>query len=844
MLAYYELHFQWLHFYTALENQQHYEAYQHALKEGVEISLKYVKFLFFGPPRTGKTSMRRRLVGEIQNLAKEPVQTSTGTSKHYDVIVMLPDKISTSTTVITKSSWSTVKALFSKKKSIHETDLDEELRLLYRFIYEVAPPIVERSPVPDLFIEEKPQNEATKAPSPAVQVKMKTDAQSPILIKPPKPVEISCDADNLNPDVSVLHKVSSDRGPGYGLDAKEMEEIEMAFEAFVKVLQTPRQEELKVLLDRTILLSMVDTGGQPAFLEMLPALTVGPALYLIFFRLNQELKKRYQVQYVSEAHEEIHLGESSYTVEEVIFQALSSIAFFSCAAPKEDDMSNPSHAAVLIGTHKDQLGSDPETVATEIKAKDDALRKTLTDILMSDKFFLHYASNDHLVFAVDNKTGDEEELVKVRKRLETIIKQEFDDFPIPASWLMFSIFLRKMGKRIMSLSQCYEIGNRLKVENTDEALWFLHHRVGVLMHFPKIEEIKDIVICDPQIVFDSVTNLILNSFTLENVSKQASDRFKETGQFSFKDIQKIAKHLKSDSLSLPKLVKLLEYHNIIAPIRPGGPLPSSSLPLSPERSLQSDAYQEENVMYFMPAVLRHAEEEELHMKQKSVNPIPLMICFKCGFVPIGVFCATITSLVAQKDSLGWILQEPCKCHSQDKYNHKTCTKTLCKNKATFRIDSTYDITLISKIKRYEIYIACILKTVKGWATLVEICHHVLETVCDTLDQVISKMKYKQYLSSFCSDRNVYELGFKCPEHPDSDHLVINRPKKQGIAQSPSAGGLEASALSPKHIWLNYCQGKSIMVCLEDERAIEFVETTLPPTFAQQSLVWFGKVSEL
>ena len=624
---------------------------------------------------------------------KEPVQASTGTSKHYDVIVnLVEDKISTSTTVITKSSWSTVKALFGKEKSIHETDLDEELQLLYRFICEVAPPIVERSPVPDPFIEEKTQNEATKAPNPAAQVKMKTDAQSPILIKPPKPVEISCDADNLNPDVSILHKVSSDRGPRYGLDTKEMEEIEKAFEAFDKVLQTPRKEQLKVLLDGTILVSMVDTGGRPAFLEMLPALTISPALYLIFFRLNQELKKRYQVQYVSEAREEIHLGESSYTVEEVIFQALSSIAFFSCAAP------NPSHAAMLIGTHKDQLGSDPETVATEIKAKDDALRKTLTDILMSDNFFLHYASNDHLVFAVDNMTGDEAELKNIRKRLQDIIKHEFNDFPIPASWLMFSIFLRRMGKRIMSLSQCYEIGNRLKVENTDEALWFLHHRVGVLMHFPKIEEIKDIVICDPQIVFDSVTNLILNSFTLENVSKQASDKFKETGQFSFKDIQKIAKHLKSDSLSLPKLVKLLEYHNIIAPIRPGGPLPSSSLPLSPERSLQLDAYQEENVMYFMPAVLRHAEEEELHMKQKSVNPIPLMIHFKCGFVPIGVFCATITSLVAQKDSLGWILQEPCKCHSQDKCNHKTCTKTLCKNKATFRIDSTYDITLISNIK--------------------------------------------------------------------------------------------------------------------------------------------------
>ena len=109
-------------FYTALENQPHYEAYQHALKEGVEISLKYVKFLFFfGPPQTGKTSMRHRLVGEIQNLVKEPVQTSTGTSEHHDVIVKLveekiSDKITASTTVITKSKWSAVKALFGKEK--------------------------------------------------------------------------------------------------------------------------------------------------------------------------------------------------------------------------------------------------------------------------------------------------------------------------------------------------------------------------------------------------------------------------------------------------------------------------------------------------------------------------------------------------------------------------------------------------------------------------------------------------------------------------------------------------------------------------------------------------------
>ena len=788
-----------------MENQAHYKAYQQALKEGVAIPLKYLRVLFFGPPRTGKTSMRRRLVGEIQNLAKEAVQASTGTAEHYDVIVKLvedkiTDKISTSTTVITKSKWSTVKALFGKEKSSHETDLDEEMQLLYQFIYSVAPQTENRYPV-------------TKKQSPTV------------LAKSPSTVE-------SDPNTSISQEVSSDRGLGYGLTAKEMEEIENAFEAFDKVLHTAGEERLQILLDGTILINMVDTGGQPAFVEMLPALTISPALYLIFFRLNQELKKRYQVQYVSEDQENVQLGESSYTVEEVIFQALSSIACFSCTTPKKANMPNPSHAAMLIGTHKDLLGSDPETVATKIKAQDDALRKSLVEILEtnifnSDKTFLRYASNDQLIFAIDNTTGDEGELENVRKRLENIIKQEFDDWPIPASWLMFSIFLRKMGKRTMSLLQCYKIGNRLKVTSTDEALWFLHHCVGILMHFPEIEEIKDIVICDPQVVFDSVTELILNSFTFEKVSKPACDKFKRTGQFCFKDIQKIAKNLKSDSLSLPKLVKLLEYHNIIAPIRPGGPLPSNSFPLSLERSLQSDAYQEENVVYFMPAVLRHAEEEELHMEQNSVNPIPLMICFKCGFVPIGVFCATITSLVAQKDSLGWILQEPCKNHSQDNY-------ILCKNKVTFRINAAYDVTLISKAKRYEIHITCISTTVTDKATLVEVCSHVLETVCDTLEQVISKMKYKESLIPSSSDQNVYELGFKCPEHPNSDHLVINRPKK---------GGANVLSLSAKRVWLNHHEGKSIMVCLEEEREIVFGETSLPLSFAQQSLVWFGKVSQ-
>ena len=41
---------------------EHYTAYQQALQDGLVLTITYLKFLFLGPPRSGKSSMRRRLL--------------------------------------------------------------------------------------------------------------------------------------------------------------------------------------------------------------------------------------------------------------------------------------------------------------------------------------------------------------------------------------------------------------------------------------------------------------------------------------------------------------------------------------------------------------------------------------------------------------------------------------------------------------------------------------------------------------------------------------------------------------------------------------------------------------
>ena len=94
------------------------------------------------------------------------------------------------------------------------------------------------------------------------------------------------------------------------------------------------------------------------------------------------------------------------------------------------------------------------------------------------------------------------------------------------------------------------------------------------------------------------------------------------------------------------------------------------------------------------------------------------------------------------------------------------------------------------------------------------------------------MKHGQYLVSYLSDQSLYDLGFKCPYHPNDDHLAINRPKRE----------VETPSHSAKHVWLSYLEGKSVTMCLKEEREILFGETNLN-SFAEQSLVWFGKVSQ-
>lgn len=208
-------------------------------------------------------------------------------------------------------------------------------------------------------------------------------------------------------------------------------------------------------------------------------------------------------------------------------------------------------------------------------------------------------------------------------------------------------------------------------EETKAALWFLHHRVGVLMYLPEIPELRDLIIAVVQIVFQSVSNTIISTYRSGKAHRAATEYFEETGQFRMEDVKKALAGRERDGQYIPlvQLLILLKYLNIIAHL----------------------ILEDSTSVYFMPCLLPHATADQLDETCEEVyfnpqNPCSLMIRFECGFVPTGVFPATIATLAT----------ESC---------FKLITKGIKKNRVQFHIGSDYDkVTLISRPKYYEVTI--------------------------------------------------------------------------------------------------------------------------------------------
>ena len=332
---------------------------------------------------------------------------------------------------------------------------------------------------------------------------------------------------------------------------------------FKEALKSEKWGEVEAFLKDSLTIYFTDTGGQPEFQEVLPALISGPSLFFVVFKLIDDLNQRYRVQFVSSSQTS-RPYESSFTVKEVLLQSLASIASTcSYASYTSKKMVAIQPQIVLVATHEDQASE------AQIRAIQQELKETLEKTEYYRQNILVFASEDKPVFTVNNISSDGQDTCKIREIVEQIAKHPSFHIDVPLPWLVSSLAFRLLQAPVISYEQCTSIAGECGIDTPDElkeALWFLHHKVGFIRYFESVPELRDVVILDPQLLFDRITELISSTFTFKQVGPHDARQFREIGIFPLHTIKELTAH-SSAHLSSAKLVKLLEHLHIIAPIR-------------------------------------------------------------------------------------------------------------------------------------------------------------------------------------------------------------------------------------------------------------------------------------
>ena len=697
--------------------QQHKQACREVIKKKLALRIRPVRFNHVGLPRSGKTCFRRRLMREIRNIVEarrrgEKEQPSTGVAEAGGQVI------------IGNRTCSTLGAISSKEWSIIR-DLLEEGSMLSQVIYQTAQDNQDNPSTDRASASHKPSVDEAKT-SRKKWFKSSLFKALTSIIK---------GSANSSSSASTTDAGSEEVDNTESATDADFEEV---FRVINDGMETDNWDEVKYILEDLTLLISTDTGGQAEFLDLHACLVQGPSFNLLFSRLVDKLDSQFDMYYTNEDGMSTEKENSTMTVEEVLFQALSSIACFSGTFCDDDDtpsgeasnmqLKTPRHSkskVMFVGTHADQVSKE------EFQEKDKLLQEKIEHTEFFDKDIIEFASEDQLMLSVDNMNGSEDEMDGIRCVLERVIEKCFEKVMIPASWLLFSLYMRSKKVRTMSLEECEKLAKKAGISRSElqEALWFLHHRVGVLLYYPKVEALKGTVICDIQVVFDSASNLIRNTFTFDKVGKSLSKKFREKAQFSLRDVVKATLGHTNALFPLDSLVKLLEYLGILTAIPP---TPSADVRGEPT--------------YFMPCVLKSARASELSVPSCSdSDPAPLILLYDCGYVPVGVFPSMITNLVSQQRE-GW----------------KMIEEGLYKNKVQFQVGGDYDtVTLISHPRYFEIAVS---RNVSFRTPTESLCAHVRSTIESTLNTVTSHMNYHFSMG--------YKLGFECPTHPGREHFCV------------------------------------------------------------------------
>ena len=448
--------------------------------------------------------------------------------------------------------------------------------------------------------------------------------------EPPLPVVLSL-PDNTQPSTEIQPDPSpTPHKPNQAVSSETKpikEDKEYHTEAVVQEILATEPKEIR---KSDHWLYVIDSGGQPAYQELLPLFTRAASLNIITLDLSKPLNERFDLMYRIDGK---YFPCHSKSTQLAFFQsAVSTGASFkpldiSCISKK------PTHSMHLVlGTHYDKV--DDAT----LKEKEEILKSSMSSLesYLQNCVIRHKES---IIFPVDTIAASEERAKYSEEICKAIWYRGSDaslKIKIPIRWFAFELSLPEQS--IVSVKEALSIRERYKMKEEDikQALRYFHD-VSLMLYYP---EVANVVFIDSKPILEILSQLLaltyvddddaLASISDEPLPLKVTNNLKE-GFFN----EDIFERLKSKSVvfSVPEfqlsdLIRLLLHLNIITKLE-----------------------DEQKGHYFIPYALPSYNEP---VSIKETNAKPLVIVWREEKseeilpVPTGLFPLTIVHLLNQK----------------------------------------------------------------------------------------------------------------------------------------------------------------------------------------------------
>ena len=432
------------------------------------------------------------------------------------------------------------------------------------------------------------------------------------------------DQDELNELALLVTKLNQDqeRSPRRSGSTAEFTHpgVKAVFKEIIKACSNlDSQNTSKV--DTEVYLRVWDCGGQPVFLNLLPAFLTARTLFMLMFDASLNLQS--PCQHLSHINGQASKQLDEMTTLQLLIQWMATI-----------------HATLL--KKKSSLISEPEAsndemeryprilpVGTHGDAVNTKSRKEISDLLAEacrNKAFAHLLYDS---LFVDNTTAGKGESEDPAYRIIRQIANEFADEDLaidtPITWVLFRKVFERFAreKPIVPLEEVVELATACLIpEHAVASVLEFYHELSVFFHYSGIPSLATTVIADPQWLIRQMAQIM----ALEGFEEVKNDQLwillREDG-ILVENLYKLVFRSQKE-LEPQKIIDLLEHFLIVFPIR------SNNKHLYKGRE------------YFVPSMLPLCTD---HTTTSCIqSTVPLHLVFSTNYLPPGFFTRLVAAM--------------------------------------------------------------------------------------------------------------------------------------------------------------------------------------------------------